>query len=165
MILKRQLSEKFHIPDYTESQFIEILKSRARVAIKDWSYDNSITGKIATESKGNLALALNMLKSAALKAESENRSKIEATDIPDIDCPKAGLSHDENLLLKILEEWKSLPAGRLFSFYRERAKHPKEERSFRNYMRELCEKGLVKAEGDKRGRYYEITVGDAGAAG
>jgi hypothetical protein len=58
--------------------------------------------------------------------------------------------------LKILQEWKSLPASRLFAFYREKASYPKGERSFRNYMQSLCSKGLVKALGDKRGRTYEI---------
>jgi len=35
-------------------------------------------------------------------------------------------------------------------------RHPKSERSFRNYMESLCFKGLVKAIGEKRGRIYEI---------
>lgn len=58
--------------------------------------------------------------------------------------------------MKILEEWRSLPASRLFDFYVQRARYPKGQRSFRNYMENLCAKGLVKAVGDKRGRIYEI---------
>jgi hypothetical protein len=43
-----------------------------------------------------------------------------------------------------LQEWKSLPASRLYDFYVQNTKHPKSERSFRNYVESLCSKGLVK---------------------
>jgi len=49
-----------------------------------------------------------------------------------------------------------LPARRLYDFYIQNTRHPKSERSFRNYMESLCSKGLVKAIGEKRGRVYEI---------
>jgi len=96
----------------------------------------------------------------ALKAESENKKTIEESDIQiNNDCPPK-LNHDEKILLKILEEWKSLPASRLYDFYVQNTRHPKGERSFRNYMENLCSKGLVRAIGEKRGRIYEIVEGD-----
>jgi len=70
------------------------------------------------------------------------------------------LSRDEKILLRILEKWKSLPASRLYDFYVQNSGHPKGKRSFRNYMENLCSKGLVKAIGDKRGRIYEMAQED-----
>jgi antitoxin component HigA of HigAB toxin-antitoxin module len=97
-----------------------------------------------------------MNKVSALKAESENKKAIEETDIHiNNDCPPK-LSQDEEFLLKILEEGKSLPASRLYDFYVQSSRHPKGERSFRNYMESLCSKNLAKAVGEKRGRIYEI---------
>lgn len=95
------------------------------------------------------------MKVSALKAESENKKAIEETDIQINDCP-IKLSQDEKVLLKILEKWKSLSASRLYDFYVQKARHPKGERSFRNYMESLCSKGFVKAIGEKRGRIYEV---------
>jgi hypothetical protein len=92
-----------------------------------------------------------------LKAESEGKNSIDDVEFNfENDCAEDKLSEDERTLIKILKEWKSLPAGRLFDFYREKARYPKCKRSFRNYMQGLCLKGLVKNVGEKRGRIYEI---------
>ena len=143
---------------YTIEQSFDILEDRAEKALEKGTYTDPITKKIAEKINGNIALGINALKVAALKAESENRKAIDETDIPEIniDCPQK-LGQDEKILLRILEEWKSLPSSRLYDFYVQNSRHPKGERSFRNYMESLCFKGLVKAIGDKRGRIYELT--------
>ncbi len=147
---------------YTVDQAFDILKNRAELALAKWTYTDNVIRKIAETCKGNIALGINLLKLAALKAESENKRAIEEVDISVIeDCPPR-LNPDEKVLLKILEEWKSLPASRLFDFYVQRARYPKGQRSFRNYMESLCAKGLVRAVGDKRGRIYEIVEQDDG---
>ena len=161
---RSNITSILRIPEYTIDQSIAIISDRVKFALKEWSYSDSITAKIAEESKGNIALALSLLKTAALNAESQNKNKIDETDIPQIDCPELELKQDEKVLLEILEEWKSLPSSRLYAFYREKAKYPKEERSFRNYMRNLCAKGLVKAIGEKSGRVYEIVEEDVNAS-
>jgi antitoxin component HigA of HigAB toxin-antitoxin module len=92
-----------------------------------------------------------------LKAESEGKNSIDEVEFNfENDCPNDKLSDDERTLIKILKESKSMPGGRLFDFYREQARYPKGKRSFRNYMQDLCLKGLVKNIGDRRGRIYEI---------
>jgi len=141
---------------YTIDQSFDILKERAKKALAKSTYSDAIIRKIAEKIKGNIALGINALKVASLKAESENKKTIEETDIQIAnDCPPK-LKPDEKVILKILEEWKSLPASRLYDFYVQNIRHPKGERSFRNYMENLCSKGLVKAIGEKRGRIYEV---------
>lgn len=141
---------------YTIEQSFDILKDRAEKALAKWTYTDAVIKKISEKIKGNIALGINVLKVSALKAESENKKAIEEADIQiNNDCP-IKLSQDEKTLLKILEEWKSLPASRLYDFYIQNTRHPKGERSFRNYMQSLCSKNLVKAVGEKRGRIYEL---------
>ncbi|MEM1750090.1 MAG: hypothetical protein QXO91_00725 [Desulfurococcaceae archaeon] len=141
---------------YTVEQSFDILKDRAKKALTKGIYTDAVIRKIAEKIKGNIALGTNALKVSALKAESENKKAIEEVDIQiKNDCP-IKLNQDEKVLLRILEEWKSLPATRLYDFYVQNARHPKGERSFRNYMESLCSKGLVKAIGKKRGRVYEV---------
>lgn len=156
--IKSNIPSTIRLPTYTVDQSFDILKDRAEKALAKWSYTDAVIKKIAEKIKGNIVLGINVLKLAALKAEGENKKAIEETDIPpiNIDCPKVKLNRDEKLLLRILEEWRSLPASRLYDFYVQNSRHPKGKRSFRNYMENICSKGLVKAVGEKRGRFYEI---------
>jgi len=154
--IRSNIPSIIRLTPYSSEQAFEILKDRVEKALAKWSCTDAILKRIADTVKGNIALAINALKVAALNAESKGKRAIEEADLPEIeDCP-AKLSIDEKILLKILQEWKSLPARRLYDFYLQSARHPKSERSFRNYMESLCSKGLVKAIGEKRGRVYEI---------
>jgi hypothetical protein len=93
----------------------------------------------------------------ALKAEGENKESIDETECEyEVDCEDEKLSADERILMNILREQKTLASNALYGFYSQRTRYPKGERSFRNYMQDLCLKGLVKSVGDKRGRIYEI---------
>ena len=145
---------------YTFEQSFDILKDRAEKALVKGSCSDAVIKKIAEKIKGNIALGINALKLAALKAESENKKEIEESDIQINSDGPIKLSQDEKVLLKILEEWKCLPASKLYNFYIQNVRYPKGERSFRNYMERLCSKGLVKAIGEKKGRIYEIVKGD-----
>ena len=126
--------------------------------MQDYTYSDETLEKIAEASHGDLTLALNLLKSLALKAENEGKESMDEIEFEyEADCTEDGnLNVDQKVIMKILKEWKSLPAGRLYDFYREKAKYPKSRRTFRNYMRNLSLKGLVKDIGKKRGRIYEL---------
>lgn len=155
--IKESITSLIEIPSYTTDQVFDILMERAEEALEKYTYSEDTIRKIAEAGSGNVTLALNLLKSQALKAEGEGKSSIDDVEFNfENDCLNDKLSDDEKTLIKILKEWKSLPGGRLFDFYREQARYPKGERSFRNYMQNLCLKGLVKNIGDKRGRIYEI---------
>ncbi len=148
---------------YSVDQAAFILKSRAEQALAKYTFKEATLRKIAEKTKGNVALALTILRACALLAESQGKRAVEDVNIDDImrqhDCP-VKLSTDEKTLVQILEEWKALPSNKLFRFYRSNARYPKQERSFRKYMAKLREKGLVKAVGDRTGRYYEIVAGE-----
>jgi Cdc6-like AAA superfamily ATPase len=144
---------------YAAEQAFEILNERADQALTKGSYTEDAIRRISEKCNGNIALAISMLKACALKAEAENNKSLDEIDLDSTiiehDCPEK-LTLDEKILLKILEEWRSLPASRLFASYQEKARNPGCERSFRKYMQSLCSKGLARAIGDKRGRIYEI---------
>jgi Cdc6-like AAA superfamily ATPase len=154
--IRSNVPSTIRLQAYTTEQSFEILKERAEKALAKWTYTDAIIKKIAEKIKGNISLGINALKVAALKAENENKKAIEEVDIQiNSDCPLK-LTQDEKVLLKILQEWKNLPASRLYDFYIQNTRYPKGERSFRNYMESLCSKGLVKAEGFGRWKIYEI---------
>ena len=156
---------RIKLQPYTIDQTFDILKSRAEKALAKWTYSDAIIRKIAEKVKGNITLGINLLKLAALNAENEGKKAIEESDIPQVDDCPVKLNSDEKVLLKILKEWKSLPASRLYDFYVQNSRYPKGQRSFRNYMQSLCLKGLVRAVGEKRGRVYEIVEVEENASG
>lgn len=155
--IRANIPSVIRLKPYTPSQTLDILKARAEEALARWSYSEGVLKRIANISKGNMTLALNLLKLAALNAEREGKSSIEENDIPEIpgNC-SVKLSYDENVIMGILKEFKTIPAGKLYELYTKRTKYPKSERTFRSYMRRLCLKGLVKGLGDKKGRIYQV---------
>jgi cell division control protein 6 len=154
---RARITNIIEISTYSEDQVFDILYARAKEALAEYTFSEETIRKIADLSQGNVTLALNLLNSAVLKAESEGKSTIDEVELNfEADCPDENLSRDERILLRILEEWKSLPSSRLFAFYREKAHYPKGERSFRSYMKNLCLQGLIRNVGEKRGRVYEI---------
>ena len=157
------ISSVIPISSYSEDDALSILKARSEQALAKYTFKESTLKKITEKTSGNIALALTTLRACAVLAESQGKRTIEDINVDEIlrqhDCP-VKLSTDEKVLVKILEEWKSLPSNRLFHFYSTAAKYPKQERSFRKYMAKLREKGLVKAVGDRTGRYYEIVAGE-----
>ena len=160
------ISSVIPITAYSIEQALSILKSRAEQALAKYTFKEATLRKITEKTKGNVALAITILRACALLAESQGKRAIEDVNVDDImrqhDCPLK-LSVDEKTLVKILEEWKTLPSNRLFQFYHSATKYPKQERSFRKYMQKLREKGLVKAVGDRTGRYYELLPGERNA--
>lgn len=154
---KSKIANIMEIQTYTTSQAFEILKSRAEQALEQYSYSEDTIRKIVKISQGNVTLAFVILKTLALKAESQGKKSLDDVEFEyEVDCPDERLSRDEKVIVSILKEWKSLPSSRLYDFYAEKVRYPKGRRSFRNYMQNLCTKGYVKIIGEKRGRVYEI---------
>jgi len=154
---KANITNIIEIQNYSEDQAFEILLDRAREALEGGAYSENTIRKIIQNSSGNITLGLNLLKALALKTESEGKDLIEDVEYEyEVDCEHEELTADERILVNILREQKSLASNALYGFYSQKARYPKGERSFRNYMQNLCLKGLVKSIGEKRGRIYEI---------
>ena len=149
---KASITHLIEIPSYSKDQVFDIILERAKEALEEYTYSEETLRRIAELSQGNVTLALNLLKSLALKAEKEDRKSIDEVELNyEVDCPEhRNLSLDQKVIIKILREWKSLPTRRLYDFYCEKAKYPKGQRAFRNYMQDLCSKGFVKSIGEKR---------------
>lgn len=151
--------------NYTTEQSFDILRERAREALVKSSFTDELLLEISERTKGNMALAINVLRTAAYKAQGESRERIEITDLSEtlpLDNP-GDLNFDERMLLRILKEKKRISSGELFALYRQRVSASRGERSFRNYMARLCSKGFVRAVGTNRWRAYELVKSDGDA--
>jgi Cdc6-like AAA superfamily ATPase len=163
LTVKTSIGSMVELRPYTTGEAVEIVHERMAGGIGGVTCLIETIMKIVQTTKGNIASILSILKVAALRAQHEKRESIQDSDLEGLlsahDCAE-GLNADERLILKILHEWKSLPASRLRDFYIEKSRYPKGERAFRNYMGSLCSKGLVRAQGEARGRIYEIIEGE-----
>jgi len=149
------------LSNYSVEQSFDILRERAKGALTKSSFTDELLLEISKRSRGNMTLAINLLRTAALKAQGENKKRINITDLAETlhsQNNPGNLGLDERVLLEILREKKRLSSGQLFELYRQRVTPSKGKRSFRNYMESLCKKGLAKMIGEKRGRTYEITL-------
>lgn len=152
---KTNITHLLEIESYTSEQVFKILKERVKIALRNNSYDESLLMKIAERSRGNVALALNLLKASAVKAEIEKKEKISEEDIPEF-VDDAKLTQDERILLGILKEHKKLNGSELYKLYSKKTSSPKSPRWIRKLIQNLNAKGLVKCIGTKRWRIYEI---------
>ncbi|MHA1972607.1 MAG: NB-ARC domain-containing protein [Candidatus Hodarchaeales archaeon] len=158
--IRSNISKIMTLPKYSTDQALDILKAVAGKALEKETFSDEILKEIAKKTEGNITLAINALKAAAMKAESEGQEKILMDDIQVEDNPPVnGLNLDHKIIIDIMKEWKHLPASRLYQLYLERVTHPKGERAFRNYVHELCVRGVLGAIGAKKGRFYEY-IGD-----
>jgi Cdc6-like AAA superfamily ATPase len=142
--------------DYTHEQIVKLLESKARHLLGEGSYRESLVVKVAQLCNGNIGYGETLLLAAALEAVNSKKDTVDETDIPELQTKGETLSHDEKIILEILKEQKSMKGGQLYKAYCERTKFAKAERTFRNYVQQLCEKNLVKAIGTNKGRAYEI---------
>jgi len=144
----------FH--DYTQEQVVKILESKARHLLGEGSYKESLVVKVAQMCNGNIGYGEALLLGASLEAVNSKKDCVDESDIPELQTKGEALSYDEKVILGILKEQKTMQGGQLYKMYCERTKFPKAERTFRNYMRHLCETNVVKAIGTNKGRVYEL---------
>ncbi len=138
--------------DYTQDQVVKILHSKARHLLGEGQFTDTLVKKIAEQCHTNILQGETLLLASALNAVSRKKHVVDETDLPRFEIKGDGLSPDEKTILDILKEQGALQGGTLYKTYCERTKFPKAERTFRNYMKNLCERNLVRAIGTNKGR-------------
>jgi hypothetical protein len=126
-------------------QIVEILREEA-----DSKTTDEAILDIAEKCEGNIALALDKLRSFGVNRGKTAFEQIDLSEKAPIHC------EDHSVILGILKQQNRLPSGELYNLYCQKSELSKSERSFRNFMQTLCKQGLVKSIGDKRGRSYQI---------
>ena len=146
------LSMRSRIPNIVRLQnpskndVLKILKKRAGPV------DRELLGDIAEKVGGNIALAVNLLKSVKVGNGSQAIHELFSYQKNNSD----GLNEDCKTILRILSQEKKLPSGELFRSFKRNSEFPKSERSFRKYMETLRNRNLVRSIGEKKGRIYEL---------
>jgi len=145
-----------HFANWSQEQILKIMHSKARHLLGEGCYKESLVTKITQLCNGNIGYGESLLLASALTAIELKKDCVDESDLPEIQKKEEELSPDEKIILEILKEQHSMQGGQLYKTYCERTRFAKAERTFRNYMRSLCERNLVKAIGTNKGRVYEL---------
>lgn len=144
------------LPDYSQEETREIVSSWVEDTLHESSYSQGFIKKLVGICKGNITLAKNLVRDAVLRAEARGSRTVGPEDIRFLPVLNFELNPDERIIFKILEKERKMESRALFETYRERVSYPKGERSFRNYMRHLCDRRLVRPIQIGKRRWYEI---------
>jgi cell division control protein 6 len=153
--------EEIEFRPYSLSEMKDILMERAKEAF--FSFDSAIVllaANHAVKKGGDVRVGLQALLKAGKEAEKENSEKVEVEHMKKIlssvlkvkpQILEEKISETEKIILKVLGE-KILSIKEVYDAYCKEVEKPINEKAFRNYLRHLCEIGLIKIRKRKVGR-------------
>lgn len=152
---------------YESDEIRDILHHRVEAGINKQSVTDDLVEEIARSSSGDVRTAFQILKEAAIEAETKDHQMITIDHIrAATKCARkyrlsyllGKLNGHQKIIYEILKESKSMESGVLFNEYRKLVKETVTDRSYRNYVRKLVELGLVKESSSGRWKKYEIII-------
>jgi len=153
-----RLRRVIHLKNYSSGEALRILRKRAEEGLARDSYNDDVLDAIVASTNGNITLGINVLRAAALKAETGGRSRIAREDLEGI-LPRREeieMSEDERAIMRILREKHAVEHKQLYNLYCQSVASPKQERTFKNYMQRLIGKTLVRVDFSDGQRTYKV---------
>ena len=160
------LSE-IEFPKYSHNELFDILKDRVEFSFKPCTLRTELIRLASVMAGGDARSGLEILRRAGRKAENRGKDQVTIDEIRDAakEAKKFGkspilsrLNEHERIIYWILERRKKVSSGELYSEYCRTISSPVADRSYRNYMRNMLELGLVKVKGSRRWKIYEIVI-------
>lgn len=166
--IRRSLSlSEIEFPAYRAEEIHDILKERVEYALRPGTIDNSMIKMMALASVGDARVGIEILRKASKKAEANYLDKIGMKEVEtaisevnrlDLLQPIRKLNEHQKTILKILEKYRRLGSGQLYTEYKKICINPVGDRAYRKYMKGMVELGIVKAEGEGRWKRYNIVM-------
>lgn len=150
---------------YTQGELVSILEDRVKKGLREDSIDQTELEQIARIADGDARVAIGVLRQAARTAWEDSQEKITSEVIEDA-APIARedvrqrnldkLTEHQRVLYDSITEAGSIGMGDLYQDYESSVEEPKTKRSVRNDLQKMDQYGLIKAEGENRGRTYQV---------
>jgi Cdc6-like AAA superfamily ATPase len=164
-----QSSEHVRMDRYGQDQLVSILEARVENGLEHDVVDDAQLREIADAAAGDARLAIGILRSAAQRAEREDRDRITddvlAAAIPtaETEIRQADVEHltpDQLEVFEIVREDGPVSPGDIYDAYVDRVENAKTERTVRSYLSKMQQYDLVDASGSTRARTYEVVDHD-----
>jgi len=156
---------EIEFPAYSSSELFNILKDRVELAFRPRSIKDGLIKIAALSAQGDARVGLEILKKASKKAEIRNLKEIGIREVEEAISeanrfkrfyPIHKLNEHQKRIYGILEKKRKMTSGSLYREYQNLVSNPVVDRAYRNYMKRMVELGLVKVEGKRRWKNYEI---------
>jgi len=156
-IKSRLNAKRIEFPAYTADNLADIVRFRAEFALLAKTWEATTLKKIASFAKGDARCALQLLKNAALRADSDECDSIEEKHVQESQSAGAldkkawlldKLSSHHRLLLELVKERGEINSGELWEAYLDRCRAENKPaialRTYSEYMNKLIELDLVR---------------------
>lgn len=152
---------------YDSHEITQILQDRIDSGLHPQSISDELISEIARSSGGDARASIQILKNAAIDAESRGAKTIALDHVKiATKCARKyrlsyllrKLNEHQQTLYELLKQNKVMDSGRLFNQYRKSMNETVTDRSYRNYMTKMVELGLVRQIGSGRWKKYEVTL-------
>ncbi|ELZ21043.1 cell division control protein 6 [Halosimplex carlsbadense 2-9-1] len=165
LVSRLRSSEHVRMDKYHDEQLYDILSARAKWGLDEDVITDDQLYRIADAAAGDARLAIGVLRTAASKADRENRERI--TDDILLDSAEDAraqikqksldsLTPHQRVVYDIVREHGPLGPSEIHDHYTEEVDDPRTKRTVRSYLSKMAQYNLLKAEGTSRDREYAI---------
>ncbi|MGC8912252.1 MAG: hypothetical protein ACP5K8_09280, partial [Nitrososphaeria archaeon] len=158
---------EIEFPAYSPNELFDILKDRVEYSFRPGTIKNNLIKIVSVAAEGDARVALEILRRAGKKAEDKGLKEVTIEEIKQAikEAKKtkatfflSKLNEHQKVIYEILGKRKRMASGMLYKEYAKNVNKPVVDRAYRNYMKQMVELGLVKAEGKGRWKIFEIVV-------
>jgi cell division control protein 6 len=161
-----QKFKELKFPQYSREELKEILRRRcenAHIEEEESSVSKLVKHPEVNDPRVGMAViqeTVEMSEGSSL-SETDMRHAIKELDRAVEETREEELKEHQKLLLEIIREEDKIRSGDLYEEYREQAEQPKSERTLRNYLGDLDNRGLIEKSGVNRHREYRTVRPDS----
>lgn len=157
--------QEIEFQTYLTDEITDILKDRISLGVNEESVTDEIVSEIANSCGGDARAGIQILKNAAIDAESRGLESITINEVKlasgyarkyRLSYLLGKLNEHQKTIYELLKQNKTMDSGKLFNDYRKSINETVTDRSYRNYMMRMVELGLVREIGSGRWKKYEI---------
>jgi len=171
LVSRLRSSEHVRMDRYHDEQLYDILRARAKWGLDEDVVTDDQLYRIADAAAGDARLAIGILRTAAGKADRENRERI--TDDALLDAAGDAraqirrrsldsLTPHQRVVYGIVREHGPLGPGEIHERYTAEVDDARTKRTVRTYLSKMTQYNLLEAEGTSRDRQYSLV--DSAAA-
>ncbi|APW98428.1 AAA family ATPase [Halobiforma lacisalsi AJ5] len=165
LVSRLRSSEHVRMDSYSDGQLYDILDARAKWGLEEAVITDEQLYRIADAAAGDARLAIGILRSAAGKADRENRERI-TDDILLAAAEDAraqikrksldSLTPHQRVVYDIVRDHGPLSPNEIHDRYTAEVDDPRTKRTVRTYLSKMAQYNLLEAEGTSRDREYSI---------
>ncbi|MUV85297.1 AAA family ATPase [Natronomonas sp. CBA1123] len=171
LVSRLRSSEHVRMDKYHDEQLYDIVSARAKWGLEKDVVDDDQLYRIADAAAGDARLAIGILRTAANKADRENRGRI--TDDILLDAAEDAraqirqksldsLTPHQRTVYDIVRDRGPLSPSEIHDRYSEEVDDPRTKRTVRSYLSKMAQYNLLEAKGTSRDREYSLV--DSAAA-